>query len=185
MALFIGIVLKAYYNCVPKLGAPKQNVVNVLRLKLCRIVSCQKYRILTRLCLSIINIDMNMNAKHKYKIKSAIIKPIMLACFISATYILITGILITDIFITQAQAQSQEEAETDPLLIPEDLAVEQNGKVQFEELRIGGRLERLTVRHKNGVTEVYQNQRADSIWFAEENELGEPQNVRQWKLGGW
>lgn len=99
-------------------------------------------------------------------IKSTVVKCIMLACFIPIT-------------------QAQEESATNSLLIPENLTIKQSGKFQFEGLRIGGRLERLTVRHKNGMTEIYQNQRNDSIWFSEENELGEVQNVRQWRFGGW
>ncbi len=110
----------------------------------------------------------NMNMKHGAMIKSTVVKCIMLACFIHII-----------------QAQAQEESATNPLLIPQDLTIKQSGEFQFEELRIGGRLERLTVRHKNRMTEIYQNQRDDSIWFSEENELGEAQNVRQWKLGGW
>ncbi len=107
-----------------------------------------------------------MNMKYGAMIKSIIIQCIMLACFIPIT-------------------QAQEESVTNPLLIPEDLTIKQSREFQFEELRIGSRLERLTVRHKNGVTEIYQNQRDDSIWFSEEKELGETRNVRQWRIGGW
>lgn len=112
-----------------------------------------------------------MIIKNRAMIKSTLITSIMFACFISITYAAIT--------------HAQEESTAEPLLIPEDLTIKQSGTWQIEELVVGGRLERLTVRHKNGVTEVYQNQRDDSIWFAEEKELGEPQNVRQWRLGSW
>ena len=121
------------------------------------------------------NMNMNINIKHAAMIKSApikcILQSIMLACLMP---------------ISQAQEESAAPLLTpQAILIPPDLTAGKNEKFQVEEWRIGGRLERLTVRHKNGITEIYQNQRDDAIWFAHENELGEVQNVRQWRLGGW
>lgn len=114
--------------------------------------------------------NMNIKVKHKVMTKSTAVKGVVLACFL---------------LITQMQAQAQEATTANPLLIPPDLIFGQSKKIQSEEWRIGSRLERVTVRRKNGPTEIYQNQRQDSIWFSEENELGETRNVRQWRLGGW
>jgi len=91
-------------------------------------------------------------------------------------------------------AQAQEQLETNQLLVPEDLTIQtsdeakpgENGNPpRYEEVRIGGRLERVTVRHQVGITEIYQNRRDDELWSADERELGDVQNVRQWKLSGW
>ena len=81
-----------------------------------------------------------------------------------------------------AQEVAEEEQQ---LLIPEDLTVKENQNFELQELRVGGRLERVTVKWNNGVTEVYQNKRNDTIWSAEESQLGDGQNVRQWRLGSW
>ncbi len=82
-------------------------------------------------------------------------------------------------------AHSQEKASDGGLLIPDDLTYTKNGNLEIEELRIGNRLDRLTVRHEKGLTEIYQVQNNDSIWASDETELGDVQNVRQWKLGTW
>lgn len=58
-------------------------------------------------------------------------------------------------------------------------------KYHRQELRVGGRLERVTVTRRNGVTEIYQNHRADTVWVSEEAELGDIRNMRQWKIGSW
>ena len=58
-------------------------------------------------------------------------------------------------------------------------------KYYIEERRIGGRLERVTVRRKNGLDEVYENPEVDSMWVTEDKELGELQNVRRWTIGSW
>ena len=87
----------------------------------------------------------------------------------------------SDITFQTAMAQDEQQQ----LLIPEDLTVKENRNYELHELRIGGRLERVTVKWNNGVTEVYQNNRNDTVWSAEENELGDAQNVRQWRLGSW
>lgn len=80
---------------------------------------------------------------------------------------------------------AQDDSNENLLQIPEDLTITENDKYEREELRVGGRLERVTVRWNNGVTEVYQNVRNDTIWNSSESELGEIQNVRQWRLGSW
>ena len=97
--------------------------------------------------------------------------------------------------VVQAQEQqAQEQVETNQLLVPDDLTIQKRdeaqpggnvGGLQYEEVRIGGRLERVTVMHEIGITEIYQNRRDDELWSADERELGDVQNVRQWKLGGW
>ena len=104
-------------------------------------------------------------------------------------------ILAISIPIAQAQEQQvQEQTETNQLLLPDDLAIQKSdqaqsgegdGGLRYEEVRIGGRLERVTVQHEIGITEIYQNRRDDELWSAGERELGDVQNVRQWKLGGW
>ena len=66
-----------------------------------------------------------------------------------------------------------------------NLTIKENDKYQTQELRVGGRLERVTIRWNNGLTEVYQNERNDSLWYSDETELGAVQNVRQWRIGSW
>jgi len=104
-------------------------------------------------------------------------------------FMLILGIRPDAAFLTAMAQEAQEAQETQKdeqqLLIPEDLTVKTNQDYELQELRIGGRLERVTVKWNNGVTEVYQNKRNDTVWSAEENELGDVQNVRQWRLGSW
>lgn len=100
------------------------------------------------------------------------------------------GVLSLAVFVSMttaiiAQEASQQESEENQLLVPVDLTIKKNDKYQRQELRIGGRLERVTVYWNNGVTEVYKNERNDTIWNASETELGEIQNVRQWRLGSW
>ncbi len=80
--------------------------------------------------------------------------------------------------------------ETGALKLPEDIAArsslgDPNAKYQVEESRIGTRLERITVRRKNGPDEVYENTNVNSMWVTEENELGEIQNVRRWTINSW
>jgi len=58
-------------------------------------------------------------------------------------------------------------------------------KFEIEEKRVGGRLERVTVKRSNGIDEVYENKEIDSMFSKEDNELGEVQNVRRWTLGTW
>ena len=55
----------------------------------------------------------------------------------------------------------------------------------MQEHRVGNRLDRVTVKWNNGITEVYQNERDDTIWFAEEESLGDRPNVRKWRIGSW
>lgn len=79
------------------------------------------------------------------------------------------------------------------LKLPEDMKVaaapgESAGDkrgLQYFEQRIGGRLERVTVTRDNGFTETYRNHRADAIWSAPENEIGETANMRQWIIRAW
>ena len=82
-------------------------------------------------------------------------------------------------------AHAQEDSNETGLKVPEDLTISTTSKYQLEELRISGRLERITVRRNGGLTEVYQNQRTDNVWQTEEDELGDEPNVRQWRLGSW
>ena len=65
------------------------------------------------------------------------------------------------------------------------ITFDDNRKYFIEERRVGGRLERVTVRRKNGLDEVYENPEVDSMWISEDKELGELQNVRRWTIGSW
>ena len=67
----------------------------------------------------------------------------------------------------------------------EGLTITTTDKFQVQEQRVGNRLDRVTVRWNNGITEVYQNERQDTIWFAEEESLGDRPNVRKWRIGSW
>ena len=100
----------------------------------------------------------------------------------ASAFMLILGAGSDIAFLTAVAQEAQEDQQ---FLIPEDLTVKQNQDYELQELRIGGRLERVTVKWNNGVTEVYQNKRNDTVWSAEESELGDVQNVRQWRLGSW
>ncbi len=82
-------------------------------------------------------------------------------------------------------ACAQDEPSENKRLLPERLTIETNDKYQIEETRIAGRLERLTVRRNNGFTEIYQNNSNHTIWASDESEVGDLQNLRQWRLGGW
>lgn len=66
-----------------------------------------------------------------------------------------------------------------------ELSLSDDRKYLIEERRVGGRLERVTVRRKNGLDEVYENPNVDSMWVTEDKELGEVQNVRRWTIGSW
>ncbi len=93
------------------------------------------------------------------------------------------GLIATGLFMSVASAQ--ETNETIPLLVPEELTIERRGEFEIEEYRVGGRLERLVVRRDDGVTEIYRNQRNDTLWSADEAEIGDVQNTRQWRISGW
>ena len=74
----------------------------------------------------------------------------------------------------------------DASVFEEALQQNQAGQsVRYQEHRVGGRLERVTITRENGFTEIYQNNRADTVWSAEENEIGEVPNMRQWVIGTW
>lgn len=78
----------------------------------------------------------------------------------------------------QAQTPTGEEN-------ADDLATEEKDGIRYEEYRVGGRLEQIIVPRESGLVETYRNKRADTLWAAEENELGEVPNMRQWILGTW
>lgn len=87
-----------------------------------------------------------------------------------------------------SELESQSEPQSE-LRLPEYPSVENNlaqtRSVPYQEHRIGGRLEQVTVIRENGFTEIYQNNRADTVWSAEENEIGEVPNMRQWVIRTW
>jgi len=116
-------------------------------------------------------------------------KRITIGVVSTIAFTLILGVGPRDVFQTALAQETQEvqgvDGEEQQLLIPEDLTVKENESFELQELRVGGRLERVTVKWNNGVTEVYQNKRKNTVWSAEENELGDAQNVRQWRLGSW
>ena len=112
------------------------------------------------------------------------------------------GVLLALMFgsvisVSAAQEQPPEDTE-EGLQIPEDLTYNtqdprtgsqttqgQRGFIFYEETRVGGRLERVTVKRDGGFTEFYKNNRKDELWSAPEDDLGEFQNQRQWKIGSW
>ena len=57
--------------------------------------------------------------------------------------------------------------------------------VPYREYRVGGRLERVVVVHKHGLTETYRNNRADTLWTAAEDAPGEVPNMRRWIIRSW
>lgn len=80
--------------------------------------------------------------------------------------------------------------ETEALLLTESLS---SGQTEEEPAQrtiiyhwIGGRFDRVTVEHPGGLREIYQNTDSrNNLWNADETELGQLQNVRQWRFGSW
>lgn len=66
-----------------------------------------------------------------------------------------------------------------------DDAPAQNQSIPYQTYHVGGRLERVTVRRQHGFTELYRNNRPDTIWSAQENEIGEVPNRREWIIHTW
>ncbi len=94
------------------------------------------------------------------------------------------GALVGALAFFPPPASADEPAQ--PVLPPPgDLAPEESRSVRYREHRVGGRLERVIITRENGVTELYRNNRADTIWAAQENELGEVPNMRQWIIRTW
>jgi hypothetical protein len=94
----------------------------------------------------------------------------------------------------QGPVVADESGSQQGLQMPEGLSMEDNkeesladddGDRVVHEYRIGGRLERVTVTRDRGLDETYVNKRNDTLWTAEENELGEVKNVREWTIGSW
>jgi len=80
--------------------------------------------------------------------------------------------------------------ETEELLLEESSTSEQTEQESSESIiiyyRVGGRLDRVTVERPSGLPEVYQNNNSrNNLWNADESELGDLQNIRQWRLGSW
>ena len=89
---------------------------------------------------------------------------------------------------SMALAQSDSESDTNQyqgLQVPSDLKTQRLGNREIEELRIGGRLDRLTVRHDNGLTEVFENDQIGDLWLHEDDELGQKQKIRKWTITSW
>lgn len=74
---------------------------------------------------------------------------------------------------------------TSSALPDESAAADAPRGIQYHETHIGGRLERVTITRDNGWTETYRNNRADTIWRAPENEIGENANMRRWVIRAW
>ena len=96
---------------------------------------------------------------------------------------LIVGVAV--FMLVQLPALAADEESQQGLQLPDDLTMEKDRKFQYQEHRVGGRLESVTVTRKNGFNETYRNIRPDTIWAAEENEIGDVQNTRQWTIGTW
>ena len=71
------------------------------------------------------------------------------------------------------------------LTAPQGDPAAQAQSVPYQEYRVGGRLEQVTVTRENGVTEIYRNDRTDTLWSAAEEQIGEVPNMRQWVIGTW
>ncbi|MYD75500.1 MAG: hypothetical protein F4244_02555 [Gammaproteobacteria bacterium] len=81
------------------------------------------------------------------------------------------------------EQQEIPENEGQPLV---EADAEETDSYTIVEYRIGGRLDRITVDRDNGLYEVYRNNDLKSnLWNADETELGDIQNVRQWRVGTW
>lgn len=79
-------------------------------------------------------------------------------------------------------------AQSSGLKLPEDLAAKAQTEAStytVEERRVGGRLDRVTIRRENGIDETYENTNVDSMWQTEDNELGQTQQMRRWTIGSW
>lgn len=87
-----------------------------------------------------------------------------------------------DIAVRAGQEATDQESEESSA---EALSLSDDRKYLIEERRVGGRLEQVTVRRKNGPDGVYKNPNVDSMWVTEDKELGEVQNVRRWTIGSW
>ena len=100
---------------------------------------------------------------------------------------LIAGLsVLPAVFLLAQQPAAADEQPAQPgFELPDAPAPEKNRGIQYQEQRVGGRLERVTVTRENGLTEIYRNNRADTLWSAQENEIGEVPNVRRWVIGTW
>ena len=58
-------------------------------------------------------------------------------------------------------------------------------KYTIEERRYGDRLDQITVRRKNGIDGIYDNSKANSLWQAADEEIGQTHNQRKWTIGSW
>lgn len=96
-----------------------------------------------------------------------------------------SGLIAGVVVLLLAAAAPADEPPVPTLPTPPDTALDKNRGFQYQEYRVGGRLERVTVTHKNGLTEIYRNNRADTVWSAQENEIGEVPNMRQWQIKTW
>lgn len=114
---------------------------------------------------------------------------------LAATGVLILAVQVSVSTADQVTAPAIQESEG--LKLPADLqgnqeAVDETNtglgkgavpKFEIEEKRVGGRLERVTVKRANGIDEVYENKEIDSMFSKEADELGEVPNVRRWTIG--
>ncbi len=57
--------------------------------------------------------------------------------------------------------------------------------ISYNEYRVADRLERIAIVRERGFSESYRNKRPDTLWSAEENELGDVPNKRQWIISVW
>ncbi len=96
---------------------------------------------------------------------------------------LILALALINGVVEAQQAQSSEDAQESSAR--DGVTVIERGNVQLREVRVGGRLEEVYVEREKGLNEIYQNRRVDTQWAPVETELGERQNMRQWKITGW
>lgn len=94
--------------------------------------------------------------------------------------------LLALVWLQPSLAEEQQEVSENEELLSVEAAAEETDSYTIIEYRIGGMLDRITVDRDNGLYEVYRNNNLKSnLWNADETELGDTQNVRQWRLGTW
>lgn len=83
---------------------------------------------------------------------------------------------------TEAEQEAREEGTQ---VNPDGVTVKRGLGGTVEEFRIGGRLESMKVDRDRGSTDYWYDRRGDSTWEAEQDEVGEKRNARQWEIGNW
>ena len=92
------------------------------------------------------------------------------------------GAVLTGALLMSAYA---EESDDDSAAGP-NIKIEVFGdNAVIREERIGGRLERVSIERKKGLSETYRNNRPDTLWSGPEDEVGDLPNMRKWVITTW